>query len=295
MASGDEDILANKLSDDVKHVSDSDPSPDKVENEEENSSRMNSAKAFFRAMYAGDDVKAGQYGMNVETVKSNGTRGTCASCDLLSTQVEQLEAKYIEMEGLYKRMAADFENFRKRVDREKEELTNLGVQKGVYTLLPALDDLDRAQTSFTHNSDVAHIIESLKLIGDRFTKCLEQLGVKSLNPVGQPFDPRLHEPVQQVAAPHLPEGAVAHDLRRGYAMGEKVIRPTLVNVVSNEVDSVNDSGAETIVVLANVAHVVQEVLAETKLKNIIVTEVGDLFPFPKSLLVNLIIKYSKKT
>ncbi len=246
MSAGEENTLANEYSDDVKKSSDSDVLPEKGETEEQNASRMNSAKAFFRAMYAGDDVNAEQYGMNVDTVKSAGTRGACVNCDNLSSQVEQLEAKFNEMEGLYKRMAADFENYRKRVEREREELTSLGVQKGVAAILPALDDLDRAQTSFTDASEVSHVIESLKLIGDRFTKCLEQLGVKSLNPVGQPFDPRLHEPVQQVPAPHLPEGAIAHDLRRGYAMGEKVIRPTLVNVVSNEAESQSNSNTEAV-------------------------------------------------
>jgi len=73
-------------------------------------------------------------------------------------------------------------------------------------------------------------IESMRLISARFVKCLEQLGIKPLEPIGQPFDPRLHEPVQQIATTEVPEGTVVHDLRRGYALGEKVIRPTLVNV-----------------------------------------------------------------
>ncbi len=244
MSSADEDISAKKHSADVKKASNnsgmeaerSASSSDDGESAEENASRMNSAKAFFRAMYAGDDVNAEQYGMNVETVRPANMQGTCSGCANLSSHIDQLEAKYSEMEGLYKRMAADFENYRKRVEREREELLGLGIQKGVEAILPALDDLDRAKGSFNHESELAHVIESMKLIADRFTKCLEQLGVKALEPVGQPFDPRLHEPVQQVAVPHLPEGAVAHDLRRGYAMGEKVIRPSLVNVVSNDAD-----------------------------------------------------------
>ena len=103
--------------------------------------------------------------------------------------------------------------------------------------MPALDDLDRAQQSFNQSSELSHVIESIKLIADRMTRCLEQVGVKPLNTIGKTFDPRLHEPVQQVSAPDLPEGAVAHDLRRGYTLGDKVIRPALVNVVSNEADS----------------------------------------------------------
>ncbi len=254
MSSEDEEILTDKSLADVKKTSEDsvtgaeENASAEQESSEENSSRMNAAKAFFRAMYAGDDINAGQYGMNVETVKSPGAQGTCSGCANLSLHVDQLEAKYSEMEGLYKRMAADFENYRKRVEREREELLSLGVQKGVEAILPALDDLDRAKGSFTDNSELAHVIESMKLIADRFVKGLEQLGVKPLNPVGQPFDPRLHEPVQQVSVLHLPEGAVAHDLRRGYTMGEKVIRPALVNVVSNSNDesqASEEDGEET--------------------------------------------------
>jgi molecular chaperone GrpE len=237
MSSDGEDTMAEKDSNDVKN-DDIDPAlmVGKIETEEEANNRVNSAKAFFRAMYAGDEVDAEQYGMNVGTVKSSNENGTCSSCDYLSSQVEQLEARANEMEGLYKRMAADFENYRKRIEREKEELANMGVQRAVEALLPALDDLDRAQSSFNQNSELSAVIESMKLIADRFTRCLEQVGVKPLNTIGQPFDPRLHEPVQQVKAPDMPEGSVAHDLRKGYSLGEKVIRPALVNVVGNDAE-----------------------------------------------------------
>jgi molecular chaperone GrpE len=252
MPSDNEDILAGGKAQDVKDVSGTAETDDAMSglsglddnSEEESAARVNAAKAFFRAMYAGGEVDAEQYGMNVGTVKSSNARGVCLSCDNLSAQVEQLEAKSNELEGLYKRMAADFENYRKRIEREREELSNMGVQKAIEAILPALDDLDRAQTSFTQNSEIKNVIESMKLIADRFTRCLEQIGVKPLNAVGQTFDPRLHQPVQQVKAPELPDGSIAHDLRRGYALGDKVIRPALVNVVGNEGDTVESSVVE---------------------------------------------------
>jgi len=251
MSSENEDISAGENPRDVKNIPNTTETDDSLsgqggltENEEESSARVNAAKAFFRAMYAGDEVDAEQYGMNVGTVRSSDEKGICSSCDNLSAQIEQLEAKSNELEGLYKRMAADFENYRKRIEREKEELSSLGVQKAVEAILPALDDLDRAQSSFNHKSEIRNVIESMKLIADRFTRCLEQIGVKPLNTVGQTFDPRLHQPVQQVKAPDLPDGSIAHDLRRGYAMGDKVIRPALVNVVGNEGDTAEMSRVE---------------------------------------------------
>ena len=199
----------------------------------ENSNRVDAAKAFYRAIYAGEEADAEKYGMKVETInKQNSETGSCVNCDQLASEFEQAQAKTAEIEGLYKRMAADFDNYRKRIEREREDLVSIGVQKAVEALLPALDDLDRAQANFNNNSELANVLESIKLISARFSKCLEQLGIKPLEPIGQHFDPRLHEPVQKIATTEVPEGTVVHDLRRGYALGEKVIRPTLVNVAS---------------------------------------------------------------
>jgi molecular chaperone GrpE len=150
----------------------------------------------------------------------------------MQQQMSQIEARASEIENLYKRMAADFDNYRKRTEREREELLGLGAQRAVESILPAVDDLDRAQGSFTPESEARSILESLKLVYNRFTKSLEQLGVKAMDVIGQPFDPKFHEPVQQVETHEQPEGAIVHDLRRGYLMRDKVIRPSLVNVAT---------------------------------------------------------------
>lgn len=197
---------------------------------EDRSSRMNAAKAFYRAMYAGEDVVPDDFGMSSgREARVEGSR-TCGNCESMQQQMSSAEAKASEVDNLYKRMAADFDNYRKRTDREKEELLGLGMQRAVEALLPAVDDLDRAQGSFNADSEAKAILESLKLIYTRFTKCLEQMGVKPMEVVGQPFDPKFHEPVQQVETNDVPEGAIVHDLRRGYLMKDKVIRPSLVNV-----------------------------------------------------------------
>ena len=199
---------------------------------EEKSSRFDNAKAFFRALNAGADVAADDYGMNLggQGGANEGPRGPCMSCKSLESQLAAAEAKATEAEGLYKRMAADFDNYRKRLDRERDEFSALGIQKGLEAILPAMDDLDRAQSSFNENSDSKTVLESLKLVYNRFHKCLEQLGVKPIEVIGEAFDPRLHEPVQQIATNAVPEGHIAHELRRGYAIKDKVLRPALVNV-----------------------------------------------------------------
>jgi molecular chaperone GrpE len=201
------------------------------ESASDRTSRMNAAKAFYRAMYAGEDVDPQQFGMGM-TPEHSERAGPCMNCQLLESQLNEAQQKASESENLYKRMAADFENYRRRIDREREEFQALGIQKAVEALLPALDDLDRARTSLGNVTDPKSIIESIGLVHTRFMRCLEQIGVKPLEVVGEPFDPRSHEPVQEIATSEFPEGSVIHELRRGYLAGQKVLRPALVNVAA---------------------------------------------------------------
>jgi molecular chaperone GrpE len=202
--------------------------------EDEHSSRMDAAKAFYRALYSGEETTAGKGDMGTSTSINSGARGqelgNCANCQATEELMLRADARANEAEALYKRMAADFDNYRKRTDRERDELHSFGMQKAIEALLPALDDLDRAQTTLLESADARTVLDSLKLVYTRFTKCMEQLGIKQMESVGQQFDPRLHEPVQQIETDSVPDGQVVHDLRRGYTMGDKIIRPSLVNV-----------------------------------------------------------------
>jgi hypothetical protein len=127
-------------------------------------------------------------------------------------------------------LAADFENYRKRIDREREEFQAVGMQKALEAILPALDDLDMAQSKLTEKTEPKVMLDSLKMVCNRFGRCLEQVAIKQMQPIGEPFDPMYHEPVQEVPTNDVPDGCVAHQLRNGYMFRDKVLRPALVNV-----------------------------------------------------------------
>jgi molecular chaperone GrpE len=218
----------------------------KSANSEERGSRFDNAKAFFRALNAGADVQPDEFGINVGAPPEAERSGPCSNCKALEEARVAAEAKAADAENLYKRLAADWENYRKRTDREREEFQELGVLKGLKEILPALDDLDRAQSHFDENSDSRSMLESLTLIYNRFLKSLEQLGVKPIEVVGQAFDPRLHEPVQQIETNDIPEGHVAAELRRGYSIKDKVIRPALVNVAVPQAEPTHAKAANDI-------------------------------------------------
>jgi molecular chaperone GrpE len=196
---------------------------------EDKGNRMDAAKAFFRAMYAGDEPAP-------QAAASGGSAGGVEDSRRvkeLEQQVKEFEQRATDAENLYKRMAADFDNFRRRMDREKEEFTNAGVRKAAEAIIPALDDLDRAMLYLSAETPAEKIIESFQLVANRINQCLEQAGLKRLSTLGEVFDPRFHEPVQQIETTAQPDGTIIHELRGGYLLGDRVIRPALVNVASN--------------------------------------------------------------
>jgi molecular chaperone GrpE len=203
--------------------------PDDEDDDKEKGTRMDAAKAFFRAMYAGDEPPPDD---NTKTAAAPSAADSRRMKEL-EQQVKDFEQRATDAENLYKRMAADFDNFRRRVDREREDLSNAGVRKAAEALMPALDDLDRAMMYLSAETPVEKMIESFQLVASRISQCLEQAGLKRLNTKGVVFDPRFHEPVQQIETADFPDGTIMHELRGGYMLGDRVIRPALVNVALN--------------------------------------------------------------
>lgn len=146
-------------------------------------------------------------------------------------KIAQLEKQVAELktQQLYK--VAEFDNFRKRVIQEKAELIKNGGAKVITTLLPIVDDLERAQQNMDKFEDVAAVKEGLNLIIDKFFKLLAQEGLKKMEVVGQPFDADYHEAIASV--PGLPEdqkGKVIDCMTAGYTLNDKVIRYAKVAV-----------------------------------------------------------------
>ncbi|MGH9550092.1 MAG: nucleotide exchange factor GrpE, partial [Terriglobales bacterium] len=197
--------------------------------------RMDAAKAFYRQLYAGDDVVPDDFGLQLNKTggEGGGHSGPCPNCTRLEQQANEWQQKAVEAENFYKRMAADFENYRRRLDREREEFAQNGIQKAIEAILPAMDDLDRAKQTLANSTDPKQILDSLNLVYTRFTRCLEGIGVKPLEVIGEMFDPRMHEPVQEIQTSEFADGAVMHELRKGYSIKDKILRPSLVNVAAN--------------------------------------------------------------
>jgi molecular chaperone GrpE len=145
---------------------------------------------------------------------------------------DALEAARREKDVLQDRLlrtAAEFDNYRKRVERERRELSEYAGADVLTDLLPIVDNLERAlQAPSTGESDSYR--RGVELILKQMTDLLQRRGVKMIESVGLQFDPRYHEAVvQEVSAEH-PEGTVMAELRRGYMLGDRLLRPAAVKV-----------------------------------------------------------------
>jgi molecular chaperone GrpE len=128
------------------------------------------------------------------------------------------------------RAAADLENFKKRAQKEKEEVQKFGSEKLLKDLLPVLDNLDRAMEAAAKSTDFASFQKGVAMTRKSFEDTLGRHGVKSFSAKGQVFDPRLHEAMQQVETAEVPPGNVAFEVLRGYYLNERLVRPALVAV-----------------------------------------------------------------
>ncbi len=145
-----------------------------------------------------------------------------------------LQAKYDELNNQYIRLAADFDNYRKRQAQERENLIKFGTENALTQLIEVLDNFERGQKSLENVEDCAKVKESFDLIQKQVYETLSKLGLEEIKAVGEEFDPNFHEAVMQTPTSEHKEHTVIAELRKGYKMGDKVLRPTMVNVATAE-------------------------------------------------------------
>ena len=146
---------------------------------------------------------------------------------------EALAAKGLEAAGnwdKYLRERADLENYRKRVQKEKEEILKYGNESFILEILPALDNLERA---ISHADDEAPsaVIEGVKLTSSMLLSTLKKFGVTPLEtPAGTPFDPAFHQAMGQVESADQVPNTVVSEFQKGYLLNDRLIRPAMVTV-----------------------------------------------------------------
>jgi molecular chaperone GrpE len=142
-----------------------------------------------------------------------------------SSAEEELTKKLTEMQDKYIRLSAEFENYRKRTLREKIELSRTGGEAVIISLLPVVDDFDRAIVSMGDTDDCTAIKQGLELINTKLSAFLIQNGVSEIKAINEPFNPDIHEAVTSTPVDDESlKGKVIEVIRKGYTLHEKVIR-----------------------------------------------------------------------
>jgi molecular chaperone GrpE len=164
------------------------------------------------------------------------TRGP-VTAELVATRSElkRVEAENAELKNSLARRQADFENYRKRVDRERSETYNRVVADVAAKLLPVSDNLKRAleteaSVEAAESDEFRHFLSGVDLIWKQLNGVLEAFGIKPIEAVGQPFNPHLHEAVVTEATDEYEPDTVIQEIRTGYKIGDKLIRPAMVKV-----------------------------------------------------------------
>jgi molecular chaperone GrpE len=140
------------------------------------------------------------------------------------------EQKYRDVYDQYVRLAADFDNFRKRYAQEQEALRKYGSERALYELIPVLDNLERAAGSLSENTDPKMLYQSFRLVQNQLLEALGGLGLKKIDSLGKPFDPSYHEAVAQVPSDEHPDQTVVREQQSGFMYHDRVLRPALVAV-----------------------------------------------------------------
>lgn len=146
----------------------------------------------------------------------------------------ELQQKYDTLNQQYLRLAADFDNYRKRQDHEREELLKFGTENALKKLIEVLDNFERGEKSLKEVEDCQQVKDSFELVHKQVLETLAKLGMEQIDTEGQAFDPNFHDAVMQTPTNEYPEHTIINELQKGYKMGDKVLRPSLVNVATTE-------------------------------------------------------------
>lgn len=159
--------------------------------------------------------------------KSSDSDDTALEISNLKLELEKINNQYI-------RLAADFDNYRKRQLQERESLLKYGAEETLKKMIEALDNIDRAKSSVEKVEDVNVVKDSYNVVFNQIYDVLGKMGLEVIETANKEFDPNFHEAVMQTPTSEYPENTIINELQKGYKLGDKVLRAALVNVAVGE-------------------------------------------------------------
>lgn len=149
-------------------------------------------------------------------------------------KTDPLKERIAELEDRTKRQLAEFENFRKRTEKEKQAMFEVGAKSVIEKILPVIDNFERGLATVPEDRKEDAFVDGMNRVYKQMLTELDKIGVKPIEALGQEFDPALHNAVMQVQSEEYGAGIVAQELQKGYTYHDSVVRHSMVAVVSEQ-------------------------------------------------------------
>ena len=180
------------------------------------------------------DIKTNPFANNSDLTDESGAKEPESDDTECIDAISSLKDEIEKINNQYIRLAADFDNYRKRQAQERESLLKYGAEETLKKMIEALDNIDRAKASVENVDDVNTVKESYNLVFKQIYDVLSKMGLEVIDTEGKEFDPNFHEAVMQTPTSEYPENTIIAEMQKGYKLGDKVLRPSLVNVAVSE-------------------------------------------------------------
>jgi molecular chaperone GrpE len=177
-----------------------------------------------------EEVKEAQVEEAVTPENSEKTVEEKSEAALLQEKVDELQAKLTETEGRTLRLQADFENYKRRVQLDKQAAEKYRSQSLVSDILPALDNFERAMQVEASDEQMKSLLQGMEMVYRQLLEALTKEGVEAIEAVGKQFDPNEHQAIMQVEDSEFESNAVVEEFQKGYKLKDRVIRPSMVKV-----------------------------------------------------------------
>ena len=155
-------------------------------------------------------------------------------------ELRALREKAARADAYYDRLlrtAADFENYKKRIERERNDILTLAREALMAELIVVLDNFERARAAAGAHADSKQIIDGVKLIQKQLLTVLQKNGLQPIEAIGQPFNPELHEAIAEVKTDECPDGTVLAEQLKGYTLDRRLLRPAVVTVSKSSAEA----------------------------------------------------------
>ena len=153
--------------------------------------------------------------------------------EVSSFEIDKLKKEAEEYKDKWLKVHAEYENTRKRLEKEKHDHIKFANEDIISKLFPIMDNFDMAFAAMEKAEDKEAVMEGIKLVQKEFHRVLEENGVERIETVGKEFDPNLHEAVQAVETEEVPDGEIVEEVRSGYLLNGRLLRPAQVKVAKN--------------------------------------------------------------